>query len=475
MVRVPLGTRLAYGAPGLAFALVGIPVYVHLPKFYADTLGVDLAFVGAAILASRLWDAVTDPAVGYLSDRTRTRFGRRRPFLLAGSLPLAAGAAFLMWPPAWPPAMLGWWFAAWLFVVFLAWTAVQIPHAALGAELTTDPHERTALFAVRDALWIVGTLVAAAAPSLVRLARGHPAGDEREVFATLAWIYGVGLLALPWLCALLVAEPPSPPAATPAPVRATREAWDNRPFRVMLVAYGIGALGAALPGTLVLFYVEHVLQAPALAEAFLAAYFLVGVLCLPVWTRVARRIGRKRAWLVAMTLSVASFSGAFFLGPGDTWWFAAITIVSGAGFGAGLVLPAALVADTIDYDEWRAGHRREGLYYGLWSIVTKVSAALGAAAAFPILKWSGYVPNAAAQPESVMLALQTMYSLVPCVCYAAALLVAARFPLDDGRHAEIRRALDERAARHDRGEGERAGAVVAPSATAQPAAMEGGA
>jgi len=447
MPRLAPATRLAYGAPGFAFALVGLPIYVHLPRFYADTLGVNLTFLGAAILTSRLWDAVTDPAVGFVSDRIRTRFGRRRPFIAFGSVPLALGAVLLLMPPSWlSPAALGWWFGAWLFVVFLAWTAVQIPHAALGAELTDDHHERTSLFAVRDGLWILGTLVAAASPALARQLLGATGGDERQVFAALALTFGFLLLVLPWVCVLGVREPTITAAPSPVtPVEATREAWRNRPFRVMLLAYGIGALGAALPATLVLFYVEHVLHAAHLGEAFLAAYFLVGVVCLPLWTRAARRVGKKPAWLTAMALSVAAFSGAFFLGPGDTWWYGAIVVVSGIGFGAGLVLPASLVADTIDYDEWQTGHRREGLYYGLWSIVTKVSAAIGAAAALPALERAGYVAQATTQPESVSLALRTMYAAVPCLCYAAAFLVAVRFPIDERRHGEIRRALDARA------------------------------
>jgi GPH family glycoside/pentoside/hexuronide:cation symporter len=341
--------------------------------------------------------------------------------------------------------------------VFLAWTAVQNPHAALGAELTDDHHERTSLFAVRDGLWILGTLVAAASPALARQALGGTEGHEREVFAALALTFGFLLVVLPWVCILGVREPAVTSAPTAAtPLQATREAWRNRPFRVMLLAYGIGALGGALPATLVLFYVEHVLHAARLGELFLAAYFLVGVVCLPLWTRAARRIGKKPAWLLAMALSVAAFSGAFFLGPGDTAWYGAIVVVSGIGFGAGLVLPASLVADTIDYDEWETGHRREGLYYGLWSIVTKVSAALGAATALPLLEWAGYAAQATTQPESVSLALRTMYAAVPCLCYAAAFVVAVRFPIDERRHSEIRRALDARAAAT-------AGAAPAPS------------
>lgn len=449
MPALPLRVTAAYAAPGFAFALIGIPVYVHLPKFYGDTLGVDLATIGAVILASRLWDAVTDPAVGFLSDRTRSRLGRRRPWILAGALPLALATAGLLAPPGGLAggALTGW-FALLLFVMFLAWTSVQIPHAALGPELAPGHHDRTALFAARDGLWILGTLAAAAAPAAVRAALGGPTGEagDRAVFSTLAWIYGPLLVLLPLWCVVAVREPPAHAPVVATPWAATFEAWRNRPFRVLLAAYGVGALGAALPATLILFYVEHVLRAPALAEAFLGLYFLSGFLCLPLWTRVARAVGKKRAWLSAMGVNVGAFVFAYFLGPGDTLAYGLVCLVSGIGFGAGLVLPNSLVADTVDYDELHSGTRREGLYFGLWSIVTKASAAVGAAVALPALQWSGYVAGAAEQTEEVRHALRLLYAAIPCLCYGAGLVVARRFPIDEAVHRHIRDGVARRAA-----------------------------
>jgi GPH family glycoside/pentoside/hexuronide:cation symporter len=440
--------KVAYAAPGFALALVGIPVYVHLPKFYGDVLGVDFGVIGLAILLTRVWDAVTDPAIGHLSDRTRTRWGRRRPYLWIGAPLLAMSAAQLLAPPALPEWQLGWWFGGWLFVAFLAWTSVQIPHAALGAELTTDHHERTSLFAGRDAMWILGTLTAAAAPSLVRAATGAApdASGDRAVFTTLAWAAAPLLLLLPWWCAAVVAEPRHADAPGRTPTGAAyREAWANRPFRTVLVAYGIGALGGALPATLILFYVEHVLRAPQLADMFLGVYFLSGFLCLPLWTRLARRVGKKRAWLAAMTVNVGAFVFAIPLGDGDTVAYFAVCVASGIGFGAGLALPSSLVADAVDYDELQSGARREGLYYGVWSIVTKLSAALGAAVALPALEWAGYVSQGP-QPAGALLALRLLYAAVPCLCYGVGIAVAARFPIDEAVHRAIRDGIERRTA-----------------------------
>jgi GPH family glycoside/pentoside/hexuronide:cation symporter len=297
------------------------------------------------------------------------------------------------------------------------------------------------VFAVRDGLWILGTLGAAAAPGLVRAWQGLPAtGAERQVFAALAPACALIVLGTFAWCGIAVREPDAPPRVAATPASATRDAWANRPFRILLIAYGIGALGAAMPGTLILYYVEHVLRAPHLAELFLGIYFLSGFLCLPAWTALARRTGKKTAWLTAMAVSVGAFAGAALLGPGDIVAYGLICAVSGLGFGAGLVLPASMVADVVDLDELKAGTRREGLYYGLWSIVTKLSAALGAGLALPALKWAGYVTGPV-QDDDVLLVLRLLYAAVPCACYVGAWFVARRFPLDAAAHDAIRARL----------------------------------
>jgi GPH family glycoside/pentoside/hexuronide:cation symporter len=436
---------LAYGAPAFALALFGVPVFVHLPKFYADVLGAPLGALSAAILLTRSWDAVLDPVIGALSDRTRTRWGRRRPYLMAAPLPLAVGVLALFAPPVTGGASVVW-FGAAMTVGFAAWAAVQIPHAALGPELEEGHHARTSLFAVRDGLWIAGTLAAAVAPMAARALWAGPDGpaDERRVFATIGALYAVLLVALPWWCAAVVRERPLPAPRPATPVaEVLRDAWANRPFRVLLVAYAVGALGGALPGTLLLFYVEHVLGAPEWADFYLGLYFLVGFAGLPGWLALARRVGKKRAFIAATALSVTVFSAALPLGRGDTTAFLVVVVLSGLGFGAGLVLPASMQADTIDYDELRTGQRREGQYLGLWAVVMKASAALGAGLGLAVLDGAGYAPGGP-QPAAVVTALKVLYCGLPCLCYVAALLVAARYPLDEGAHARVQAGIAAR-------------------------------
>ncbi len=445
---LPRGRQWSYGAPAFALALFGVPVFVHLPKFYADVAGAPLGALGTAILLTRIFDGITDPIIGALSDRTRTRWGRRRPFLAIGALPLALSVVALFAPPSGAAAAP--WFLACMTLAFLAWTVVQIPYQALGTELAGGHHGRTTLFAIRDGLWMLGTLVAAAAPATVRAVReatGAPA-DEAAVFRTLGVAYAVLLAALPLWCAWRVPEPAAPVARQPdLTLDGLAGVWrGNRPYRLLLLAYAVASLGGALPGTLLFFYVEQVLQAPAATDALLGLYFVAGFAGLPVWTWASRRLGKLRAFLAATLLSVGVFLGALWLGPGDVMAFAGITVLSGLGFGATLLLPASMLADTLDFESLRSGTRREGLLLGIWGIVMKASAAIGAGVALPLLGWWGYVSGAASQPPETVQAIRLLYCAVPCACYAVALAIAVRYPIDAREHARILRELEARSA-----------------------------
>jgi GPH family glycoside/pentoside/hexuronide:cation symporter len=211
---------------------------------------------------------------------------------------------------------------------------------------------------------------------------------------------------------------------------------------ILLVAYTISAIGNNLPATLILFYVEYVLQSP-LADMFLLLYFVTGILFLPGWIIIARRTGKKKAWLASMAVNTGAFIGVFFLGPGDAAVYGILVFISGIGFGATLAIPSAIQADVIDYDELLTGERREGQYIGLWSIAKKLAAAVGIGVGLPILGLAGYVPNAE-QPESVVTALRTLYALVPSLCNIAAFFIALAYPISGDIHREIRQAIDQR-------------------------------
>jgi GPH family glycoside/pentoside/hexuronide:cation symporter len=444
---VSIQKKLTYALPAFSLAVVGIPVYVYLPKFYTDVVGIDLVSLGYILFSVRIFDALTDPAIGYLSDRTQTSYGRRRPYIALGSLFVAASMYFLFNPPAASTAVETVWFAVFIYALFLFWTVVAVPYESLGPEITFDYNDRTSLFAMRDGFLIAGTLAAASSPAIIQwlFNLSADADGERVKFFWISVLYAPLIIATCWWCVLAVKEVPRPSMDKQVTFwQGLRQVMRNRPFVILLVAYTISAIGNNLPATLILFYVQYVLESD-LADLFLLVYFATGILFLPGWIWVSRKTGKKFAWLASMVMNTGAFIGVFFLGPGDVLAYGILVFLSGIGFGATLAIPSAIQADVIDYDELLTGERREGQYIGLWSIAKKMAAALGVGIGLSVLGFAGYTPNVE-QSEQVRLTLRTLYALVPSVCNILAFGIALTYPISRRIHKDIRLAI---ALRHD--------------------------
>lgn len=445
--HVAFGQKLAYAAPAFALAVVGIPVYVYIPKFYSDVVGVNITIIGYILFSVRIFDALTDPAIGYLSDRTTTRFGRRRPFIAGGAILVASAMLMLFNPPSASASFETIWFTVAIYLLFLFWTIVTVPYESLGPEITYDYHDRTSLFGMRDGLLIAGTLAAASSPALVQWLfnlSSDPAGEKAKFF-WIALIYAPLLVITCWWCVLAIGERQSAAEhQRQGLLHNLRQVTRNRPFIILLVAYTVSAIGNNLPATLILFYVEYVLQSQ-LADLFLMLYFVTGIIFLPGWIMISRRTGKKAAWLASMVVNTGAFIGVFFLGPGDEMVYGILVFLSGIGFGATLAIPSAIQADVIDYDELLTGERREGQYIGLWSISKKFAAAVGIGIGLTFLGMAGYTPNTE-QPPAVLMTLRVLYALVPSLCNLVAIAIAFAYPISSRIHADIRNAIARRQA-----------------------------
>jgi GPH family glycoside/pentoside/hexuronide:cation symporter len=443
-------TVAAYGAPGLVLAALALTFYVFLPKYYADVIGIDLTVLGVVVLFSRVWDAVIDPAIGALSDRTRSRWGRRRPWMIAGAAPLAVCFVLLVVLPraAEDPLVEGLYLGALTFLFFLFWTMVTVPYEALGAELSFNYDERSRLLGTREAAVLAGTLVAAVIPIVVGVGAdltGDLAG-ERARYLDIALIYTLLVTVLIGACVLVVPERRWAESQRPeAFLRNLAGIWHNRPFRILLGAYAVTALGFSVAATVILFYVQYVLGSAA-GPLFLAVYLGIGTATVPFWIFLARRLEKRRAWLIALGVNTVAFIPALLLGRGDAVIFGVIVVTSALGVGGVMAIPPSMQADTIDYDEWTTGTRREGEYIGFWSIVKKLAAALSAGLAFPILDFSGYMPGSGQQAPAAIWALRLLYVGTPSLCNLIAIGIAWRYPIDRVTHEMIRDEIEARLA-----------------------------
>ncbi len=410
-----LGQLFAYGLFGLPLALVALPVYVIVPQLYATSLGMPLATVGAVLLAARVLDAFIDPMLGSWIDRAQRGKGHAGFVMLALPL-LLAGFIALFHPPAMAATALVAWFGASLVLVYLGYSIATIAHNSWGARLTQQRGERSRLAAVREGCALAGVLLAAILPAL---------GGPAALSATFAVLL-LATAALLWLRA-----PRHAPASELTTNGATNARWlaplGSRRFRWLFAVFAVNGIAAAIPATLFLFFASDRLQLPQHSSTFLLLYFGAAALTLPLWSRLAARIGEARAWLVAIVLAIAAFAWTAALGAGDLLPFALVCIVTGAALGADLALPPALLAGVIA-DAGHAG-TREGSYFGLWSWMTKMNLALAAGIALPLLEWLGYTPGHA--DATGLAALSAAYALLPCALKTGAGLLLWKAPLRD--------------------------------------------
>ncbi|MFG6429907.1 MFS transporter [Roseateles sp. LYH14W] len=392
---------LSYGALGLALAFVALPLYVHLPAHYATRFGLPLASLGLLLLAARALDAVVDPWIGRLCDRA---LGRRA---LAWQLPAAAlllvlGFTGLFFPPLREPTALLAWAGGGLVLTYLAYSWLTVLHQAWGARLGGSPARQTRVVAWREGFALVGVVSASLLPSL----------------------FGFGITALVLAVALavglaLLSAAPRPQTSDDAPAPLAL-AWRVPEFRRLLTVFLLNGIAAAVPATLLLFFIDDRLRLPESQGLFLASYFVAAVASLPVWLRVIARLGQPRAWALGMALAVAAFAWAAALGAGDRLGFLAVCIASGAALGADLAIPGALLTGVIQ----RAGlaGRAEGAFFGWWNAANKLNLALAAGLALPLLQALGYAPGQR-DPQALQ-ALTIAYCLLPCALKlgAAALL-----------------------------------------------------
>lgn len=426
--RLALPRLLAYAAPAVPLAMLGLPLNVYLPAFWSGEMGLALGTVGAVMTAVRLLDIVVDPTIGRISDRLRWRFGRRKTPIAAGLPAGLAGGAMLFFPP--PGAGAVWLFAAYALLTF-AWSMIALPWQAWGAELSPNYSERTRITSWREGGTLVGVLVSAVLPAALGITTPGPA-LHAVAFASV-------VLAAPAILLLLslVAEPsPGPPTAVPF-FASLRAAAANAPFRRLLLAWLLNGIANGMPATLFLFMCTYVLDAAWAAGPVLVVYFGMAVLCVPIWAWLARRIGKHRAWAAAMLLMCIVFAPVFLLGKGDIGWFLAISAICGGTIGADFALPPAIQADVVDVDEAESGEKRAGLFFAAWTMAQKSGNALAAGLALGGLQWAGFRAAPGNGPRQ-LLALSALYCLAPLAMKLVAITLVWGFPIDARAQAVLR-------------------------------------
>ncbi len=427
-------TKLLYGVGDIGNAMVNSAIQFFLLLFYTDAALVAPAVASSALLIGKIWDAVNDPLVGYLSDRTRSRFGKRRVYMIFGALPMAV-VVFLIWrmPRGLGPAAAFAWIALSFILYDTVNTLTSVPYYALTAELTQDYDERASLTTFRMLLGVPAYLVGAAAtPAIAGLFASLQTG-----YGWVGVLYGVIAAVVLWISAAGIREPPeakTEQSPTP-PLRSFLATFQNRAFVRLIVAYLIANLGFALVQTLLAYFLTYQMrmadQVPVVMGLLLVSIFAF----LFPWRMLAQRWNKGPAYALGLGIGGLTVATTFFLPHNPTPLIYLVAIVAGIGFSANWVFPWAMVPDVVEFDPLQAGEQRGGVYYGVWGFASKLTAALGIALSGWVLQLYGYQPNVE-QSAHTLLGIRLFFGPVPAVVLAIALPLLVWYPITRATHAE---------------------------------------
>jgi len=430
-----LVTIAAYGSLAFPLAAAFIALQVFVPTFYAETTNLSLTSVGVVLLIARLCDTITDPIVGYWSDITPTAWRRRKLFVVLAS-PLIAIATFYLFNPPQDAGIA--YLLLWTIAIYIAGTLSIVPLGAWGAELSSDYNKRSSITGVRVAFGLTGSL-AALMFAVVFSADGS--AQLGQTLSGITWLVIATLLMTTVLAAVFVPDNKE----TELPDNTLSAAWEviskPTPFRQLLGSFFLNAVGNAIPASLFILFVTHVIGAADEVGRLLFLYFVCSALSVPVWVALSKRLGKHQTWTVAILLAAAFFVWTPFLGAESLGWFYLIVVVTGFATGADLVLPAAINGDLIEWDALQTGYRRPGLFFALWGTATKLSFALAIGLAFPLLDLMGFSATGANDGNAIQ-GLAVLYGL-PCIGFKlTALFLMRGYPITEEVHKQIRVELD---------------------------------
>lgn len=405
-----------YGLPAFAIALMGLPLYIYLPTFYADDVGLGMFGVGVVLFVARFLDVLSDPIIGYVSDKY---FSRQR-LMVYGAIVLISSFYFLTHPTL---EANYFWLFGFSIVVYFGWSMLSIPYYALGADLGENYHQNTHYSSARELFNMIGVLFALILPYTFNV------GDDAKnsllvMFKTIA-------IALPLVMLLFLLK------TRKADRKSSKLSFwqmyktlvgEIRISKNLFLSFFLNSFANAIPATLFLLYVNLVIESPTYTGGLLLIYFVSGIIALPFWAYISNKIGKKRAWILSMFSAAFFFAFVPFLGEGDLFAFTLITILSGLSLGADMALPASMQAD-VAQNSSKKNMELGGTLFGFFAMLTKLSLAFGVGVTFSVLGIFDFDTNAPTQEGLLILSL--LYGVLPVVLKSTAIFTLMRYVEDN--------------------------------------------
>lgn len=436
--RLSVAAKLGYGVGDLSSGLMLSVVMFYFLYFLTDVARLLPELAGLAVMVGKVYDAVVDPVVGYLSDRTRTRLGRRRPYLLAAAVPFGAAFALLWHSPA-AAQTAKFWYAAGTYVLLCTTLAVfNVPYSSLTADLTRDYDERTSLTSYRMFFSILGTLVAGATTMLVVGLRP----TEPEGFAFMGLVFGA-VIALSGLACFAGTRERATGAEdeTSLPfLRGLVVALANRPFRLALAIWFSSQCAMTIVSALLIYYLKYAAGLGDRASLVFGLLLICAILALPLWVKLSTTLGKAKAFALGVGVQAVTMLIVAALPGGHPTAVYVLTAVAGVCTATHYVFPWAMVPDVVEYDQLTTGERRAGTFSGLWLLAEKVAAAVGVMLSGALLGYFGYRAGAE-QTARALLGLRLGIGPVPVVLLIVTGLVLLRYPINRSAHEAVKQQL----------------------------------
>lgn len=431
----------AFAAPSLATTLLVTPIFSVLPSIYALNTTATLTEIGVVFIIARIIDAITDPLIGIASDRTTSRWGPRLPWMIAGAALALPSSYFLFLPPSDASAT---YFFITSSICLLAWTMITIPHAAWGAELSSDYDERSRIFAMTNFLARIGGF----GFFLIPPALAPITGTTEIDMSTMGGLV-IGLaVALPatitWLALKAPVRSPVAQAGDQATILASLRALvENKALLHFALVTLFTGVSVGMSGSLQLLYIQDFFKLGSYFFLISLLYGFAGLLTIPLWVYVAKRWGKHPTWGWSSIAGVVLSLPLLLLVPGPDALIPVLVILTliGVMHGAAVMLPQAMLADIADYEALKSRVNAQGNYFSMLFLLSKVTTAVGAGAGFWIADVLGYVPNAASNPASSII-LPAL--VIPAVLMIIGSIMILYSPISRRRHTIIARRLAQR-------------------------------
>lgn len=442
--KIPRSKLVAFGIPEYAIYLSSIPITLYIPYVYSADFGLELAHIGLILMLARITDVITDPLIGYLSDRTKSKFGRRKPWMAVGAIVMMT-AAFLLFNPK--EEVTNSYLLIWSMLLWLGWTMINIPYYAWGAELSENYDERTRITGWRQVFAYSGNVTVLALPAMANELTGF-GGLPKE---GLTIIGSLALIALPStvaICLLFIPERNNYGSSTASLTTNFKAVWKNGSFKLVWIAFMLKYMGAAWGSALFMLFAVHVVGEKENVAAILLGHYFLQLLTLPMWVKLSERIGKKETYIIGGILFTLVIPLFLLIGNGDTWLLVFVLACVGASGSYFTAISMSMKADVIEIASHRAGENVAGAYIAIWSLGQKMIGAIALGICLPLLQYLGFDPQGGNGPRELQI-LSIMYVVPQAIMYVGAVGFIWRYPINAERLERIRGAFERRGARKE--------------------------